>query len=72
VYEIKSKTVRLEMDNDKDLERYDKILNDPLCSIIRELKEKVQDKAFDEEGRLSHLHERVVLVVTYQEKSLLE
>jgi hypothetical protein len=48
---------------------YDGILNNPLCSIIVERKEKLRDEQYDE-GKLMSSSETVYLVVTWDEKEL--
>jgi hypothetical protein len=63
-------TVRLDLDDTEDLKEYNDILSDPNCTIVREIKEKLCDKEF-EDGKLVSLHERIVLIVTYETKSLL-
>jgi hypothetical protein len=58
------------MNTERDLAAYDAILNNPLAFIVREIKEKLVDKHFDEEGNFTGQTERLVLVVTWQTKVL--
>lgn len=72
MYAVRYETIRVDLNNTKDLKRYDAVLNDPTCSIIKEIREKISHKEFDGEGKLASLNEELVSVVTYQRKSLLE
>ena len=63
-------TRTFDVNNTEQMYEYDEILNDPMCTIIREVKEKLVDKEFDE-GKLASVSERLVMVVTWQEKKLL-
>lgn len=70
MFRKKTTTRRFDLDNEEDLKEYDEILNDPNCTIVREIKEKLADKEF-EEGKLVSLHERIVLVITYEQQVLM-
>lgn len=70
MFRKKTTTRRLDLDDTEDLKEYDEILNDPNCTIVREIKEKLQDKEF-EEGKLVSLHERIVLIITYEQNILM-
>lgn len=70
MYKTVRTTRRFDLDSSDDLAEYDEIMNDPNCSIVKEIKEKLQDKEF-EEGKLVSLHERIVLIITYERKVLL-
>jgi DNA primase large subunit len=59
-------------DTKKDREAYDAIINNPLTTIIREIKEKLTEKAMNEDGEPTYIQERIVLVVTWQEKVLVD
>ena len=49
------------------MDEYQAILNNPLCTIIDNYREKLSDKVFDE-GKLVGINERVILVVEWNEK----
>lgn len=59
------------MDNERDLSNYDAILNNPLCVFISEKDEKISDREMGSEGNIVAIHDRMVKVVTFKEKSLL-
>ena len=50
-----------------DRTSYEDILNNPLCSIIREIKQVLADRDISSDGNV-HIHEHLVLVVTWEEK----
>lgn len=72
MYSTINKTKRIDVGVTKDLETYDAILNNPNCSIIREIKEKITEKEVNEEGNITNIKEYLILIVTYQEKILME
>jgi hypothetical protein len=72
LYSTINKTKRIDVGVTKDLETYDAILNNPNCSIIREIKEKITEKEVNEEGNITNIKEYLILIVTYQEKILME
>jgi len=71
MFSTKKKTAVFDLNTKKDLEQYDDILNNSLCTVIKEHKEKMADKEFDNEGKMISLKEKIVLVVTWEEKKLL-
>ncbi|NDC22533.1 MAG: hypothetical protein EBZ49_00160 [Proteobacteria bacterium] len=70
MYDIQRHTRRFNTENTLDMQSYDTILNNPLCSIIREASEKITEKDF-QDGQMVNVHEMVILVVTWDEKILL-
>jgi hypothetical protein len=70
VYKTTRRTVRFDLDKPKDLAEYDAVMNDPNCTILDRIKEKIQDKEF-EDGKLVSLHERIIFIITYEERKLL-
>lgn len=70
MYNTKSETRKFHTDSPEDMKDYDDILNDPLCSIIAERKEKLNTTEFDERGKPSSSSDEVILVVTWETKSL--
>lgn len=72
MYTVKHQTKQFDLNRSSDLRDYDAILNDPLCSISREVKEKLVSKEMDEEGNVTSSQERLILVVTWQRKTLVE
>ncbi len=71
MYAVKTRTRRIDMDNPRDLEAYDEILNNPLCFVVSEKDEKISEREMSDEGRMLSIHERIVRIVTYNEKELL-
>jgi len=71
VYKNVRKTKKFNTDNIRDLEEYDEILNNPLCSIISERREKLTTKIMDDEGKMIGQNDKMILVVTWDEKILL-
>jgi hypothetical protein len=72
LYNTINRTKRLDVGIPKDLETYDAIINNPNCSIIREIKEKITQKEVNEDGNITNIKEYLILIVTYQEKILME
>ena len=70
MYNTRIKTKKFDTDNKEHMEQYDSILSNPLCSVINSWKEKITDSEFDE-GKLVRTITKLVLVVTWEEKSLL-
>lgn len=69
MYNIRRHTQKFDTDSPTDMTEYDNILNDPLCSIIVERKEKLREEHYDE-GKLMSSSETILLVVTWDEKEL--
>jgi len=72
MYDTDTYTKQFDMNEKDDKEHYSSIINNPLCHIIKEIKEKLVEKLMNDEGEPSYIKERIVLVVTWQEKKLLE
>jgi hypothetical protein len=70
MYTLETHTKKFNTDLPEDMAEYDEILNDPLCSIISEKREKLVEKNFDDEGKLSNITERLIMVVTWTRKML--
>jgi len=64
------KTRRFDTDREDDLKAFDRLMNDPNVSILTKDKEKIQDKEFNEEGTVTSLHERIMWIITWEEKQL--
>jgi len=66
------KTVRFDLTDDGDLERYDLILNDPLCRVVRELKEQRTETEYTggEDGTTT-TKKFPILIVTYETRERL-
>jgi len=60
------------MEKKGDREFYSAIIDNPLCHVLNVIKEKLTEKAMNDEGEPSYIKERIVLIVTWQEKKLLE
>jgi len=70
MYTVTRHTKKFDTEASKDLAEYDKILSNPLCSICSSWREKITDSIYDE-GRLVKTETRLVLVITWEEKTLL-
>lgn len=62
----------MDLNSPKDLKRYDEILNDPDCAIVKEIREKISTKTFNDEGKIAGLQEELIAIVTYRRKMMLE
>lgn len=49
---------------------YEDILNNPLCSILSDKVEKETTKHFDDEGKMISIEEKLLRLVTWEEKVL--
>jgi len=69
MYSSEKKTRLFDLEEQKELDAYDEILNNPLCRILKErpVKKKVCEFA---EGQIVHSEDRVIIVVTWEEKQL--
>lgn len=65
------KTKKFDTDKEEDLQEYNEICSNELCSIISEKREKLTTKYFDDEGKLQSSDDRMILVVTWMEKTTL-
>lgn len=70
MYNVERKTQKFDSTDVEDLELYDDILSNPLCSILNSWREKCTDSEFNE-GKLVRTETRMILVVTWEVKSLL-
>lgn len=61
-------TRQFSLDTPQDRDEYDSIINNPLCTILEKSKEKLRDE--EQEGETRRVTERIVLLVTWQEKKL--
>ena len=64
-------TERFDTDKENDLKSYDEVLNNPLCTIIDRRQEKIREEHKDDEGNTVFIKERIVWVVTWEERQLL-
>ena len=71
MYEAVMKTIRIDLNSDKDLKAYDAVLNDPSCVVLREIQEKITNKFFNDEGEMSGIEEKIVRVITYQKREFM-
>ncbi len=70
MYNVRRKTEKFDTDVSAELQQYNDIINDPLCSVISEKKEKLREEHYDDEGKLMSFSEKIILVVTWDEKVL--
>jgi small nuclear ribonucleoprotein (snRNP)-like protein len=71
VYEFVVKTRAFDTSLKGDLEAYDKIMNNPLCSIVEKATEKLSDRMVGGEGEQTMINDKVVMIVTWKEKALI-
>jgi len=67
VYNIKRRLAKFDTEISTELEAYEDILNNPLCTITECHRERLVEKRFDD-GKLTGMDERIVLVVEWDEK----
>lgn len=70
MYNIKRHCRKFDTDDEKAMEEYSGILNNPLCSVIAEKYEKLTKKHFDDEGKPTYQEDFLIKVVTWEEKVL--
>jgi len=68
VFTTVRRTAQFDLNSQKDRFTYDEILNDPLCTIIEKIKEKMREESRD--GEEVTIKERLVFIVTWEEKKL--
>lgn len=71
MYRQEIHTEKFNTSQEKELAEYDKILNNPLCTVLEKKNEKLREEHYGDEGALISAIEHVVFVVTWKEKSLL-
>jgi len=69
MYQKVRKTENFDMHSASDREEYDKIINNPLKTIIQDIREKVEEKLI-EDGQMVGVNQRFIRIVTWEEKSL--
>lgn len=69
MYRKTRKTENFDMNIKSDREAYDKIVNDPLKTIVQDLREKVDEKII-EDGQLVGVNQRFIRIITWEGKSL--
>lgn len=69
LYNIKRRVQKFDTDEQDDMNEYEEILNNPLCSIISSYKEKLTTKETDSDGNSTE-DSTVIMVVTWEEKKL--
>lgn len=70
MYNLKRHCKKFNTDDEKDMEAYSEILNNPLCSVISEKNEKLTTKHFDDEGKPTYQEDKLIKVVSWEEKVL--
>jgi hypothetical protein len=71
VYNSVVKTRTFDTSSSNDLKDYDWVLNNPLCSIIEAITEKISDRSIGGEGEPTIINDRIVRIVSWKEKVLL-
>ena len=61
---------QFQLDNSDDMAEYEKILNDPLCTVMEKENFKVTEKTFSDRGVLTNITERVYYLVHWEERIL--
>lgn len=54
-----------------DLAAYDRVLNNPLCSIVEKHIEKLSERAVGGEDGPTIINDRILMIVSWKEKVLL-
>lgn len=72
MYDVVNKTEKFDLNSRQDLEAYDRIINDPSCTIIKEVREKLTEKDLGDEGRITSFKEFLYLFITYQKRIIME
>lgn len=74
MFKWKTHTKKFDTDDASDMVKYSEVINNPLCTVISHHRDKVSDryltKGDDGDGDTTHIHEHIVLVVTWKEKVL--
>lgn len=71
MYRTKRYTRKFDTEHHGQLEEYNAITQNPLCTIIREKWEKLTEMEFSEEtGRPSHKSDRLIIIVTWEEREI--
>lgn len=68
MYKSIKRTRQFDLERNEHLEEYDAILNNPLCKIINERQIKKTLREYGEEGHIVSSEDRIILVVTWEEK----
>ena len=69
MYKVVRKTLKFSTDDKEAMAQYDKIMTNPLCSIINSWREKQISSEYDQ-GKLTGTVTDLVMVLTWEEKSL--
>jgi hypothetical protein len=70
MYTTTKRTRSFDLDRESDLAAYDEVLNNKLCKIITERQIKKTLREYGEEGHIISSEDRIILVVTWEEKEL--
>ena len=71
MYAITRHTRQFDFSEAEHIADYDAVLNDPLCTILDKVKEKLRDEERDgDTGRTISVKERLVFLVTWEVKKL--
>lgn len=71
MFKTEHHTEKFDTESTEDLKKYDAILDNPLCSILEERKEKLETKFTNDDGDIIGSESKIILVVTWSEKILL-
>lgn len=72
MYNKVTKTMSFDVTDNEKLEIYEGVLNDPLCTIISDTTDIIEDKTFDPDtGRPTNSTETIMRSVQWTEKVLL-
>lgn len=70
MYNTRRHTRKFDTDTAEDMKEYEDVLNDPLCSILAEVREKLNTTTYGDDGKPIHSEDRLIMVVTWEEKYL--
>lgn len=70
MYKRRTRSRRFDTSNLDDMELYSEIIGNPLCTVIGSENVTLSENEYDE-GKLTHSEQRLIYVVTWEEKELL-
>jgi hypothetical protein len=69
MYSTVKKVEKFDTDKKDDLRRYEQLLNNPLCLVLDNMREKIITSEYNN-GKLARTDTRIVFIVTYEKKEV--
>lgn len=69
MYVTTKKIDKFDTDDKKAMGKYEKLINNPLCLILDNMREKIVSSEYNN-GKLVRTETKIVFVVTYEEREL--